>query len=130
VIKAPPTLRLLETDEFGLVVHAEQVKGAVQVTLDRVDSLTGDEGQRVAQERGADYSNDHLEVNDSPRTRDYVLAADVVIWRSNPSDVAHPTSITVDQWLAYLRSVEGHQALYHLDVEGGRVIGVEQQYFP
>jgi hypothetical protein len=39
IVKAPPTVRLAETDEFGLVVRAEQSNGAVRVAVDRVDSL-------------------------------------------------------------------------------------------
>jgi hypothetical protein len=130
VVKAPPTVRLADTDEFGLVVSAGRRGGAVHVLVDRVDSLTGDEGARAAAARGADYSNDHFEVNDNPRTRDYVLADDVLIWAANPSAVDTPTPMTVTAWLAYLRTAQGRQAMFHLDVESGRVIGVEEQYFP
>jgi hypothetical protein len=123
-------VRLAETDEFGLVVRADRSKGAVRVAVDRVDSLTGSEGERAAAARGADYSNDHFEVNDSPRTRDYVLADDIVIWSANPADVRSPKPMTVTEWLAYVRTGQGRQAMFHFDVEGGRVVGVEEQYFP
>lgn len=130
VVKAPPTVRLAETDEFGLVVRAERRDGAIQVTVDRVDSLTGGEGERAAMARGADFSNDHVEVNDSPRTREYVLADDVVIWQSNPFEVGSPQRMTVAEWLAYLRTDQGRQAMFHFDLSGGRVVGIEEQYFP
>lgn len=123
-------MQLAETDEFGLVVRAERNNGAVRVAVDRVDSLSGKEGERAAAARGADYSNDHFEVNDSPRTRDYVLADDVVIWQANPSDVGSPKRMTATQWLAYLRTDQGHQAMFHFDAEGGRIVGIEEQYFP
>ena len=111
-------------------MRAERSNGAVQVAVDRVDSLTGEAGERAAAARGVDYSNDHFEVNDSPRTRDYVLADDVVIWQANPPDVGSPNPMTVTEWLAYLRTGQGRQAMFHFDVEGGRVVGVEEQYFP
>jgi hypothetical protein len=130
VVKSGPTVRLAETDEFGLVVRAERSSGAVRVAVDRVDSLTGNEGERAAAARGADYSNDHFEVNDSPRTRDYVLADSTAIWQANPSDAASPKPMTVTAWLAYLRTGQGRQAMFHFDVEGGRVVGIEEQYFP
>jgi hypothetical protein len=130
VVKALPTLRLAETDEFGLVVRAERSNGAVLVAVDRVDSLTGNEGERAAAARGADYSNDHFEVNDNPGTRDYVLAEDTAIWRANPSEAGIPKPMTVTAWLAYLRTEQGRQAMFHFDVESGRVVGIEEQYFP
>jgi hypothetical protein len=130
VVKAGPTVRLAETDEFGLVVRAERSSGAVRVAVDRVDSLTGTEGERAAAARGADYSNDHFEVNDSTRTRDYFLADDAAIWRVDPSDAGSPKPMTVTAWLGYLRTDQGRQAMFHFDVEGGRVVGVEEQYFP
>jgi hypothetical protein len=45
--------------------------------------------ETTATVRGADYSNDHFEVNDSTRTRDYFLADDAAIW-VDPSDAGRP----------------------------------------
>ena len=130
VVKAAPTVRLAETDEFGLVVRAERSNGVVRVTVDRVDSLTGPEGQSAAAARGVDYSNDHIEINDSPRTLDYVLAGDPAVWQANPSDAGNPQPMTVAAWLAYLDTDQGRHAMFHFDVERGRVIGIEEQYYP
>lgn len=130
VVKSPPTVRLAKTDEFGLVVKAERRDGAVVVVVDRVDSFSGVEGERAAAARGVDYANDHFEVNDSPRTRSYLLADDVRIWQANPSDGASPKPLTIAEWMAYLHTDQGRRAMFHLDVTDGRVVGVEEQYFP
>ena len=130
VVKSGPTVRLRETDEFGLVVRAERSKGVVRVTVDRVDSLTGQEGEQAAAARGVDYANDHIEINDSPQTLDYVLAGDPAIWQANPSDAGSPQPMTVAAWLTYLGTDQGRRAMFHFDVEGGRVVGIEEQYYP
>lgn len=131
VVKAPPTVRLAESDEFGLVVRAAQVDGSVRATVDRVDSLTGEEGERAAAARGADYSNDHFEVNDSAKTREYVFADDVAIWLVSMGDLVSTKPVTVTEWLAYVRTDQGRAAMFHFDLAAdGRVGGVEEQYFP
>ncbi|MCW2543351.1 MAG: hypothetical protein JWM40_903 [Frankiales bacterium] len=126
VVKSPPTTHVKETDEFGLIVRTDTVKGALLVTVDRVDSLGGAEGEQEAKRRGQDYSNDHFEVNDSHRTRTYALASNVVIWKAFPSD----ERISVAQWLAYLQTDLGRQSMFHLDLEGGHVVIIEEQYYP
>jgi hypothetical protein len=132
VVKAGPTVRLRETDEFGIVVKSERRSGAIQVTVDRVDSLTGEEGARAAAARGMDYSNDHFEVNENARTRVYTLAQDVEIWLANPSDVGSPKPLTVSEWRNYVARTSSREGppMFHFDVEDGRVIGIEEQYFP
>ena len=130
IVKAGPTVRLRETDEFGLVVEAQQRNEGVHVTVDRVDSLTGAEGERAATERGMDYSNDHFEVNDNPLTREYVLHPAVEIWLANPSDVASPKPLTVAEWLSYVNQERDYPPMFHFDVENGLVVAIEEQYFP
>ena len=130
VVKAGPTVRLRETDEFGLVVEAVQRKDGVHVTVDRVDSLTGAEGARAAAERGMDYSNDHFEVNDNPLTREYALDSSVEIWLANPSDVGSPKPMTVVEWLGYVNVARDYPPMFHFDVEDGFVVAIEEQYFP
>lgn len=132
VVKAGPTVRLRETDEFGIVVRTERRSGVVRVTVDRVDSLTGEEGEQAAAARGVDYSNDHFEVNDNARTRVYTLAQDVDIWLANPSDAGSPKPLKVSEWRDYVASTRTRERppMFHFDVEDGRVIGVEEQYFP
>lgn len=129
-VKAPPTVRLRQTDEFGLVVAAARHPQGVVVTVDRVDSLTGEHGASAAAARGMDYSNDHFEVNDNPTTRQYVLALNPVIWQANPADVSNPKQMSIEEWLTYLASARGRTAMFHLHVEGGRTVGVEEQYYP
>lgn len=130
VVKAGPTVRLRETDEFGLVVKAERRKDGVHVTVDRVDSLTGAEGERAAAERGKDYSNDHFEVNDNPLAREYVLDSSVEIWLANPSDVGSPKPLAVAEWLSYVNVARDYPPMFHFDVENGFVVAIEEQYFP
>lgn len=126
VVKSPPTSHVNQTDEFGLIVRAETVQGELRLTVDRVDSLTGTEGEKAAASRGDDYSNDHYEVNDSHRTRSYAVAPNVAIWRAYPQD----QRMSVTEWLAYLRTDLGRQAMFHLDLDDGHVVIIEEQYFP
>lgn len=130
VVKAPPTVRLRETDEFGIVVEAERRDGAVRVTVDRVDSLGGEEAERAAAADGRDVSNDHYEVNDNPKTRQYVLATDVEIWQVKTSRQVTTEPMMLDDWLAYVSEDRDYPPLFHFDIEDDRVIGIEEQYFP
>ena len=136
VVKAGPTVRLRETDEFGIVASAMRRDGSVVVTVDRVDSLTGDEAERAAIAHGdaepgdGGVPNDHYEVNDNPTTRTYTLAAHPDIWKANPSDVGSPKPMTVDEWLAYVNKRTEYPPMFHFDVERDEVVGIEQQYFP
>jgi hypothetical protein len=129
-IKAAPTVFLPETDEFGIVVRTARTDGRVSVDIDRVDMLSGDEGKRAAAAAGQDYSNDYYLVNDNPRTRRYVLANNVKIWLENVTHPDRPGGISVSAWLDYLRGDRGREDLWHLDVERGLVIGIEEQYRP
>jgi hypothetical protein len=85
---------------------------------------------RLLPETGQRSPNDHYEVNVNSETRDYVLAADPDIWQANPEDVGNPKQMTVNEWLAYVTSQRGRHAMFHFDIEDGRVIGIEEQYFP
>jgi hypothetical protein len=129
-IKAAPTVFLPETDEFGIVVRTVRADGRVSIDIDRVDMLSGDEGERAAAADGQDYSNDYYLVNDNPRTRRYVLGTNVKIWLENVTHPDRPGGISVSAWLDYLRGDRGREDLWHLDVERGVVIGIEEQYRP
>ncbi|MCU1589632.1 MAG: hypothetical protein JWP11_888 [Frankiales bacterium] len=123
-------MRLAETDEFGLVVRAIRSQGRVSVDVDRVDMLSGDEGEKAAAAAGQDYANDYFLVNNNPRTRRYVLAGAVHIWRVDNAHADTPRAVTVTQWLTYLHTPTERKPLFHFDVENGLVVGIEEQYRP
>jgi hypothetical protein len=119
-----------ETDEFGLVVRTIRSQGRLSVDIDRVDMLSGKEGEQRAAADGQDYSNDYYLVNENPTTRRYVLAGNVKIWLENVTHPDRPGGISVNDWLSYLRGDRGRDGLWHLDVEHGVVVGIEEQYRP
>jgi hypothetical protein len=38
--------------------------------------------------------------------------------------------MTLEQWLAFVRTDAGRQTLFHFDTEAGRVVALEEQYLP
>lgn len=129
-IRAAPTVKLAETDEFGLVVRVMEGPGSVAIDVDRVDMLSGEEGERAAAADGADYSNDYYLVNKSPRTRHYVLGPGPELWQVDVAHADQPKLLTLSEWVAYLKTALGRAALFHLDVEQGVVVAIEEQYRP
>jgi len=126
-IKAPKATRLDRTDEFGLV-HVVRV-GAVDV--DRVDMLSGVEAERAAAAHGGEVSNDYFLVNDNPRLRRYDVRPDAIVWGSIGM-VGQPDAkrVTLAAWYRFLATDAGKHTLFHLTVQDGAVVGIEEQYQP
>lgn len=132
-VKAPAAVKLTRTDEFGLVTAVRREAGKVEVDVDRVDMLSGAEGEAAAKAAGADYSNDYFLRNERPRLRTYTVRPDAQVWGSIamlPHDEPWPKAATVGVWTAFLASPAGRTTLFHFEVEGGTVTGVEEQYRP
>lgn len=129
-IVAPSPLRLAATDEFGLVTSVEQDGDGWRITVDRVRML-GEPAQGDAAAPNDDTDkNAHL-VNDSPVTRNYSLAPDAVFWGNTGLGQAPDAHVQVsfDTWKAFITSTDqGRQTPWHFQIDGARVVGVEQQY--
>lgn len=131
-IQAPPSTRLTGTDEFGRLVTVRRTADGLEVDVDRVDMLGGAEARAEAQARGQDFSNDYFLVNDNPRLRTYRVSPDVRVWGSivlrRTPDVAR---VPLDDLLAFVQAApDDDLTLFHLDVEDGLVVGIEEQYRP
>jgi hypothetical protein len=130
-IKAPPPQNSAETDEFG-VITAIRDNGRTEIEVDRVDMLGGAEAEAAAAADGTDVSNDYYLRNDNPATRTYQLSPSVRIWGDisfghEPGGVR----IDLDELRTFLSSSElAKTTLFHLDVEDGLVVGIEEQYRP
>lgn len=130
-IKADPALKLARTDDFGLITSVTpQPDGSLKITFDRVDWLGGNEAA-VANGGGAP-PNDYFVRNVNPALRTYTVAPTAEVWGSILlSRKVDPTRSSV---AALARFVQSDPALgsayWHLQLDGGVVTGVEEQYHP
>ena len=131
-IRAAPRQRIEETDEFGLVASiTRSADGSVTVQIDRVDMLGGAEAEAAAAAQADEVSNDYYLVNDNPQLRSYTVPPTAVIWGSirlqGTPDVAR---VSFADWVEFVTGEESDDTLFHLDVEDGLVVAVEEQYRP
>ena len=130
-VKAPPPVRIAQTDEFGLLVAVRETPEGLEVDVDRVDMLGGQEAEDAAAARGTDVSNDYFLVNDNPRLRTYRIAPDAVVWGGIVfGRDLRGVRIRLDELRAYIDDGPDNLTLFHLDVEGDQVVGIEEQYRP
>ena len=131
-VRAPAALRLTATDEFGRVTAVREGPEGLEVDVDRVDWLSGQEAVDIAAGRGEEPGGDYHLVDDSPRTRTYGLSDEVAVWGSLGFGVepSMPERVTLDRWRTFLKTAVGRQTLFHLEVEDGVVLGIEEQYRP
>jgi hypothetical protein len=130
-IKAPPPDRIAETDEFGVLVAVRETPQGLEVDVNRVDMLGGQEAEEAAAARGMDVSNDYFLVDDNPMLRTYRISPDVEVW-GDISFGREPglVRITVEDLRAHVEDPPWTGVLFHLDVEKGLVVGIEEQYRP
>ena len=102
------------------------------VEIDRVDMLNGEEAEAAAAAHGDEVQTDYYLVNDSPRLRRYSVSPDAIVWGSirMHSDGPEHERMSLERWLAFVRSDAGRQTLFHFDVEAGQVVAIEEQYLP
>lgn len=131
-LRAPVALRLTATDEFGRVTALREGPEGLEVDVDRVDWLSGQEAVDAAAARGEEPGGDYYLVDDSTRTRTYGLTNEAVVWGSIGfgAEPSAPERVTLDRWQAFLQTEAGGQALFHLDLKDGVVLGIEEQYQP
>jgi hypothetical protein len=130
-IKAPPASKLAETDEFGLVAGLSRRGTRLEADIDRVDMLGGAEAEAAAAAAHADFSNDYFLVNDNPLLRHYRIAPDAVVWGSiGLTGRPDPDRSDLAAWTVFVETPQGKQTLFHFDVEGDQVVGIEEQYRP
>lgn len=110
---------------FGYVtaLDAEDLK----LAFDAAQLLTGDAAAKAAAEEGSEESDFWIR-NSSKATRTLSLAVDAVLCTADPQNVA--TNRAVD--LAQLNQTlgDGEPMAVWIDVRGGTVVRVQQQFFP
>lgn len=138
------------TREFAYVTAIEASDGAVLVTADYAQFLTGEmanEAAREAGEIGEDETvpNDYYILNENPRLRELTVAPDAVVLLQAcmvDGDCVTQIAVSIDQWVA-LHAGEFPEGLpdgfqwygrgtlpYWLILDGETVIGIEEQYLP
>lgn len=130
-IKAPAAMKLDHTDEFGIVPALHRSAGSVTIDVDRVDMISGPEAVAAAKARGKDPLIDYFLVNDNHRLRRYPVSPRAVVWGSiSLSRTVEPTRSSLAAWYRFLATPAAKDTLFHFEVAGGVVIGVEEQYRP
>lgn len=132
-IKAPPAVELSRTDEFGtLRLVARRPDGSSTISVDRVDLLSGAEAQAAARARHQDSAVDDFLVDDDPARRTYEVSPSVRVWGSIAlSGHVEPTASDLDALYRFLATDQGGRpTLFHLEIDDGRVTGIEEQYRP
>ena len=129
-IKAPPPSKISETDEFGLLTVVSRDR-PLEVDVDRVDMLGGAEADAAARARGQEVSNDYFLVNDNPKLRRYEFSDQVIVWGSiGLTGAVDHRQVSVEKLVTFLLTPRGRSTLFHLDVERGVVVAIEEQYRP
>jgi hypothetical protein len=142
-LKAPDAQRLDRTDEFGAVTSFVRLAdGTLRVQVNRVDWLSGQDAQVAAEADGTD-AGDYYVVDDNPRTRPYDISPTAEVFGSiSLTGVPDLSARTLDDLIRFLR--EGSAAAmagqnveqqlrgtyFHLQIDEGVVVGVEEQYRP
>jgi hypothetical protein len=131
-VKAPAAATLARTDEFGIVTRISGEGSDLQVSVDRVDMLTGDEAAAAARAAGADEQLDYYLRNDNPLLRTYRVDPHAVVWGSIRMGLRQPwpQRTTLSRWRTFVASHLGQQLLFHFMIENGVITGIEEQYLP
>jgi hypothetical protein len=124
--------------------------GSSHLEIDYVLFYLGDEAHAQAAARGAEAPNDLFIVNDNPRLRDFPIAAgtsvEVVCFETEPG-CPSPAGATVPgglpaitlpvvDWIAQGGAggpgglFGRYSDLFHVTIEGGQVVALEEQYVP
>lgn len=130
-IKAPPPVRLAETDEFGRITDI--ASDGTTLRVERVDMLSGQEAEEAAAAGNADVSNDYYLRERPEFWTQYTLDPNVVVWGSiRMEGSVEPVRVDLARLIKFVDQDNTYdlQTLFHLDVEDGRVIGIEEQYRP
>ena len=141
-IKAPAAQRLNRTDEFGAVTGTTRsADGTLQVQVNRVDWLSGDEARAAAAADGTD-AGDYYVVDDNLRTRTYDISPSARVYGSiQLTGVPELSALTFADWTRFLsngsRAMAGPNVAeqvrgtyFHFHVQDGLVVGIEEQYRP
>jgi hypothetical protein len=130
-VKAPAATQLQRTDEFGIVTAISGGGADMQISVDRVDMLTGSEAAAAARAAGADDQLDYYLRNDNPLTRMYRVDPNAVVWGSiQLMPEPWPQRTTLAHWQQFVATHLGQRPPFHFMVDNGVVTGIEEQYLP
>lgn len=127
---APPPTRVAETDDFGRI--SDIARDGSWLRVERVDMLSGQEAEAAAAADGRDVANDYyLRERPESWTR-YPLSPQVVVWGSiGLSRSVEPARVDLARLIHFIDTdTASRQTLFHVDVEDGMIVGLEEQYRP
>ena len=134
-----PSAELEDGRHFGYIGSIDLPSGSL--VFDLAYFLTGDEANEAATERGDEVPvpNDYYIVNDNPRLRTLILAPDAAIrvidWGNNCCDPVEGDIVPFAEAFETKRHAwdamyQGAESPYWVTVDGGVVVGIEEQYLP
>ena len=141
-LRAPVAQRLDRTDEFGAVTSLTRLTdGTLRVQVNRVDWLSGDEAQAAAEADDTE-AGDYYVVDDNPRTRAYDISSEAKVYGSiQLTGMPDLSPRPLSDWIKFLDN--GSKAMagqavdeqvratyFHFQIQGGLVVGIEEQYRP
>jgi hypothetical protein len=124
--------RIGRTDEFGIAARLTEIGPKTFVDIDRVDWLTGADAERAAAEHGDSVDSEYYLVNDSAELRRYVVSPDADVFGSIMlTGKPEHSRVPLSAWTAFVRDdSRAKDTLFHLHVENGQVVQIEEQYRP
>jgi hypothetical protein len=125
-------LKIGRTDEFGIAARLTLIGSKTFVDMDRVDWLTGPDAERAAAEHGQGVDGEYYLVNDSTELRRYVVSPDAAVFGSIMlTGKPEHSRVPLSAWTAFVRDdSRAKDTLFHLHVETGQVVQIEEQYRP
>lgn len=130
-IKAPPPVRIERTDDFGRI--SDISRNGTSLRMERVDMLSGQEAEQAAAEAGADFSNDYFLRQRPEFWTTHTIDPDVVVWGSiRMAGSVDPVRVDLARLIEFIDKENSSEtsALFHLHIEAGRVVAIEEQYLP
>lgn len=127
---APPPTRIAETDDFGRI--SDIARDGNWLRVERIDMLSGKEAEAAAAADGRDVSNDYyLRERPESWTR-YPLSPQVVVWGSiGLNRTVEPERVDLARLIHFIDTdLASRHTLFHVDVEDGMIVGIEEQYRP
>jgi hypothetical protein len=134
-----PPIQVLEDGRH--FVQAERVLdegGERLLEFDLAYLLEGEEADQAAADRGLEtpVPNDYLIVNDNPRLRQLPIAPDARVLHIPTDRCCEPLPGDLDDWATSVNGSEvpgytpGDLAWWWIEVNDGRIVTIEEQYFP
>lgn len=128
----------LPTRQFAYVNRVTSLKGAISLSADYAQFLTGDAAVKAAAAAGDEAPNDYFIVNDSKKLRELPVSPSATVrltmrpdGSSEPDGFASSLAAFTGFFLKPTADNEGIRiSPFWLTIKDGTVISIEQQYLP